>query len=874
MMRELLRRLSAGQLFFIVLVPVLMGAVLLAGWRFGSPGALVAAAMEALLLWLSRAIWAPTGAGATRVRIYSIAAAVTLAAGQPLLPQIINALTASPEVLHWIPALKGIHLDEEPSPVQLLLVLAAIVAVNYFMARPTAPVQADKAFEDLPRLDYEQRRQGFVGHLAQEIRAIDFELSWSAMNFVPVEAEVEDISTMSGTGKKIVSLLASLRKSRDDRVILVVGDPGSGKSVALRKLCLELLGEVAHGGRVPIYINLREWLPAPTKDGAQGQRWTPEMPPSAEELERFVRQQLLRPADVFVTEFINDYFRRMVEHGKVLFVFDSFDEIPQLIDNVEDGWLIDKLSATLRRFIGANGRGIVASRLYRRPTPQLQASRSFEIRPFSDVQIDASLQRFRQLSEATRRQIFRERNDLVSLARNPFLGSLLGARFESRQDLPSSQVALFEDYLGDRVDRCAERMSELAINREQVFAVAVEIAFQLFTSPRYGLELPVGEISSSHGPALVERVVDLLTYARIGRVGAGRERLFSFVHRRMHEYFVVRHFIEEQSDLPFADIPSDSRGRDAMVLYAQVAPREQALQLLSFAWQGARENDSLIARLHCLRFMHEAFVFRKGLVQEMVGDELLAFVQHGVESGADLLVRKHSLESAGLLDAAQLQAVLMVAIRSSNRWLQETAFRSCKQLPMLASELEAALITFLMRFDPFQILRSRKELLFALSLSEAMKRVSLAFRIRVFESAVVLTVPMIFALWLAWLVPRAGMVLSAILLLTYLMPRKWMSTALRIGGFYCALMLGIVVLSSERALLSSITLGTLVLVLLPLSFFYYGWRIFLRTVPWIGVWGAWLSLACLQHSASSWIKATASSSSAASNTCRLHLQHS
>jgi NACHT domain len=830
-MRDVLRRLSGGQLFFVVLVLVLTSAVLLAGLLFGRFGALVAAFLEVVLLWVSRPIWVPAGAGATRVRIYSVGAAVGLAAGQPLFPLIFNALVASPDVLRWLPMLRGLHLDETPSALQTYVAAGVIIAVNCFLARPTAPVQADKDQTDFPELDYEQKRHVFVQHLAQEIRAIDVELSWSSLNFVPIDAEVEDITTASGSGKKIVNLLRSLRKSREANVILVVGDPGSGKSVALRKLCLDLLDEVSRGGRVPIYINLREWLPAPQQSGVTLQRWSKEAPPSVEELMRFVLSQLKLRADVYGVEFIDAYFKRMLEHGHVLFVMDSFDEIPQLIDNAEDGWLIDELSNVLRRFISVKGRGIVASRLFRRPTQRLLATRTFEIRPFTDLQIDASFKRFKNLSESLRAKIFRDRSDLVSLARNPFLGSLLGARFDSRKELPSSQVELFEDYLSDRLDRCAERMVELHLTKAQVFEVAVEIAYQLFASSRYGLELPVAAIEAKLGSAVAERVVELLTFARIGRTGGGRERRFSFVHRRIHEYFVVRHFIEVKSELPFSDIPSDSRGRDVMVLYAQVAPHEQAVRMLEFAWRGAQEEKALIARLHCLRFMREAFVFRKDLVREALGIELQNFIDKGIAPDRDLLVRKHSLEAAGLLETDQLRPVLLLAMQSSNSWLQETAFRSCKQLPNLTPQLENSLISFLSAIDLLQILRRRRELLFALSLSVATQRVSWFLKMLVAESMLLALTPIVTFTSLLMIWPELAPVYGFVLTLGFLFLSRNFRTVLRASAF-AAIFALLTSLNSVSLTAPRVMIAAILVLILPVSKFYFfmNWRIVLKYI--------------------------------------------
>ncbi|MFN2284515.1 MAG: hypothetical protein ACK2UQ_08835, partial [Anaerolineae bacterium] len=88
-------------------------------------------------------------------------------------------------------------------------------------------------------------------------------------------------------------------------------------------------------------------------------------------------------------EFLDLYFNRMMEHGRFFIVLDSFDEIPAVLDTDNSSELIDKLSDVLYRFLAGSheSRGILASRIFRKPTQSFQAGTTLELRPFTESKI-------------------------------------------------------------------------------------------------------------------------------------------------------------------------------------------------------------------------------------------------------------------------------------------------------------------------------------------------------------------------------------------------------------------------------------------------------------------------------------------------------
>lgn len=91
--------------------------------------------------------------------------------------------------------------------------------------------------------NYFDKSASFCQELRQRLETINRETDWNENLFTPIEAEVE-VNVKGKHKKRYTDLLKCLKRTRrGSDVFLVLGDPGAGKSVSLRKLCLELLNE-------------------------------------------------------------------------------------------------------------------------------------------------------------------------------------------------------------------------------------------------------------------------------------------------------------------------------------------------------------------------------------------------------------------------------------------------------------------------------------------------------------------------------------------------------------------------------------------------------------------------------------------------------
>lgn len=724
------------------LFTILLLSILIVTFAYISSGFFLSITLSIIIisaLYFTKDIWLPYKDGKAKVRIFSlkITYLTTLIFCSPFFNNYFVQDFLNPtykQLKQYYPLLPDFNFNNgTPSILLIVFTLTSVFIVNFLMRDKTItgthPSRIDEEFQEK---SYNERLQSFCRVLDNNLNDIDISTNWSSEFFVPLEAEVE-IKYGHKKKRKIMDLINAVRSDKTSRVFLILGDPGSGKSVSLRRLCKQMLSEVNKTGRVPIYVNLKEWTSQKT--------WSEESPPTQDDLYNFIVQNLKDRLDFFGNEFIDAYFNKMFENGRFFFILDSFDEIPSVMDVDESSWLIDRLSSLLYNFLaGAHeSRGILSSRIYRKPTSHFKTNAILEIRPFSDLRIKESLEKSIKLDSKTIHSLFKEKPQFISVARNPFSAALIKNYANLHNgELPNNISELYSSYIKSRLNGSIRKIERKGLSIDDITKTASKIAIHMFKDPDFGLEAPVDALTILLPDDKVQDVIDILTYVRLGRVGDSDERLFSFSHRRFNEYFVAIEMLGTEQPIIKNSIPTDSRWRDALVMYCEIASNQKATEIANFCWDEIKllndikiNDPQYIRSIHCIRFLKDAFRSRKECLSNF-DSELEELIRCQVSSDTSIVTKKIVVEALGIINESSIDEIICKAMEVKSSWVQNEAFKSCRYLKSLTPILSLKIINYISKYSMIELLKNKNELLFSLSLSSAFSSALFLVKTRLF----------------------------------------------------------------------------------------------------------------------------------------------
>lgn len=636
------------------------------------------------------------------------------------------------------------RIIQGPIPTYLLwallifVVLAALLKSVSFVHSDIIPI-----FYNAEKSRRRNRRQRFAEHIEHELRRLNSMEEWSDHRFTELEAEVE------AEGRRRHPLLpflikrdplrreASLTKALEnstERLILVEGAPGSGKSVALRHVALMMTRRAMRSRNIktviPLYVNLKT-LRRQTEPEC-------EVCVDAQFIRSFVLQSLNRANDRDVASFLDDEFELGLSDGSWLFLFDSFDEIPEILSSTESDSVVGLYAQAISDFLHGmnNCRGIVASREYR--GPKYLTWSKFRIVPLSSRQQQELIEHSELSPEDETKLIgglFAGLSSSRQFAENPMFLSLLCEYVRVHHAFPEHDFSVYDSYITSRFERDEGRLQQrFGFSIAEVRRSAENIAFCIMEDPTLGLSATRQAIAASllnHDLALeidTDQVLDALQFIKIGRIEddltSRSQQSFSFAHRRLQESLATMVLIREPERIPPLDLLTNGVWRESTVVLLQQSRSVDVL--ISLLRAGIKTVHALsqtipvgdqfntdeptpddpkqlpqpfpwpASLLHVMRLLQDGLVTRPEIVPDILRT-LCALVVAKVWNPSKWLVSdmREALAVAGLLPQELLADILSLALRHPSRRIREVAYHQAATLEALQPEHVKAIRSWL-----------------------------------------------------------------------------------------------------------------------------------------------------------------------------------
>jgi hypothetical protein len=235
-----------------------------------------------------------------------------------------------------------------------------------------------------------------------------------------------------------------------------------------------------------------------------------------------------------------------MKRGTWLFLFDSFDEIPEVLADSA----INRYAESIADFLGGFNtcRGIVASRQFRGPGGLgwshfrilgLSKARQMELIHKAALEKGAEMSLVGGIETAT--------EEIRAMAANPMFLGLLTEYVRSEASFPFNAHVVFEQYVQSRLQRDSAKIARrFGLSSSEVRTTAESAAFSMAADPGLGLTPSRTSLKMSmHNLHLpwCDAALDALNFVKLARseqkITEAGDASFTFAHRRFQEYFAT-----------------------------------------------------------------------------------------------------------------------------------------------------------------------------------------------------------------------------------------------------------------------------------------------------------------------------------------------
>lgn len=377
-----------------------------------------------------------------------------------------------------------------------------------------------------------------------------------------------------GLSRVLEERVPGLKAVEEHPKLMILGKPGAGKTTFLKRIAIQCNSGQFLGGRVPIFITLKDFAEAP------------QLPV----LWQYIHDKLT----------LNDerITKTLLHQGRAIVLLDGLDEVRQA-DN-------DRVLKEIRNFstqYDANHFVItcrIASQEY-----TFEQFTEVEVADFEDKQIEEFVSKWFQTKEEPKKaehfiQKFQENQRIKELATNPLLLTLLCLVFGESTDFPSNRAELYEEGVDVLLKKWDGTRS---IERDQVYYklslkrkedLLSKIALETFVDGNYFFKERLVEGYISH---YIQNLPDAQTdpeallldskavlnsiEAQHGLLVERARGIYSFSHLTFHEFFTARNIDSQQTFQQLVSHITNKHWREVFLLTVGILKNaDNLLQLM------------------------------------------------------------------------------------------------------------------------------------------------------------------------------------------------------------------------------------------------------------------------------------------------------
>lgn len=391
------------------------------------------------------------------------------------------------------------------------------------------------------------------------------------------DAASAQISALSKRSKRVRSLVKRLKHT--EMPLIVLGDPGSGKTITLKQVAIELS-----------LLNSRKVFPSLCVFVSLGS-WKPVDKPIIRDVEAFVSRT--------VGEELAPILHELAKRERLIIIFDGLDEMSRLNYNEHT----EALSHYAERYKGQI-KTLFSCRIADF-SPKFRHTR-LVLLPFTRSHIISYL--IRQFDKG-KLELVEESISAKELGKrlsskklpiqpqNPFSLWLLSLYIREKQYIPDTRTELLSFFFEHQYERKLSNFkvdNENLPSREQLFLDWGQLAL-LISKRNLGTDIGIHEVRAVFGHR-----TDMIVEA--GRICGVLQQtldydppLLRFDHHRAQEYFTAHGIVQSNQDVNWAELLKIPRWQETLVNVAQMDAKSTPLSILTKNLNSMKIDENLKA---------------------------------------------------------------------------------------------------------------------------------------------------------------------------------------------------------------------------------------------------------------------------------------